>query len=84
MEEIRAYSDKTNDTLDDEVKHCRVAYTHDRTTMKIFLEASGTGVQKEVVAAMVQLGATAKKGAPPKSHQERVLQLTLDEMAAQL
>eukprot|EP00959_Pyramimonas_sp_CCMP1952_P313696 6566245-Pyramimonas_sp.AAC.1 len=47
MDEIRADADRATDTLATEVKYCRVAYTHDRSTMKVFLEASGTGVQKE-------------------------------------
>ena len=50
--------------------------------------AAGTGQDPSDadhdVAAMVQLGATVKKGTPPKSHQERLLQLGIDTIAEQM
>ena len=73
---IRADQSMTNDVLASDVKYCRVACARDRATVKIFLEASQTGIQKEVVEAMVQLGAAVTKGTPPKSHQGRLLQMS--------
>ncbi|CAK0825075.1 unnamed protein product [Prorocentrum cordatum] len=78
MDGIRVDQALTNDTLASQVKYCRASYTHERSVMKIFLEASQTGIQPEVLSPLVPCGASIKKGTPPKSHQERLVQLAFD------
>ena len=78
MDTIRADASMTNEALNSHCTYCKISFTHDRSTMKIFLEASGSGIQVEVLAGLVQLGATIKRGTPPRSHQERLMQLALD------
>ncbi|CAK0892142.1 unnamed protein product, partial [Prorocentrum cordatum] len=80
MDTVKADQSMTNETLDSHCRFCKIGFTHDRATMKIFLEASGSGIQVEVLAGLVQIGASIKRGTPPRSHQERLMQLALDGM----
>eukprot|EP00959_Pyramimonas_sp_CCMP1952_P005768 120801-Pyramimonas_sp.AAC.1 len=46
--------------------------------MKIHISAESSGVAPQLLGSLKQLGAEIKRGAPPKSRSERIMQLLLD------
>ncbi|CAK0875797.1 unnamed protein product [Prorocentrum cordatum] len=78
LDAVKADGSMTNEKMCDTVRHCRISYTHDRKTMKIHISAESSGVVPQLLDSLKQLGAEIKRGTPPRSHNERIMQLLLD------
>ena len=70
----------TNDNLCDHIRHCRISCAQDRKVLKIHVEAKDTNIQPQLLDSLRQLGAEVKRGSPPKSRQERLMQILLDSL----
>ncbi len=77
------YQEMDNEEKSGQARYCRLAPVYDKTGMKVILNIESTGIRKELLSALQQLGGIRKYGRAPPGALEREMQKFLESLVTE-